>query len=202
MSALIFPSGLLGIGIGVKRTPFYETLIQTSPSRKDLRVQFDAFPRWRYDIPLNFARVAGFSAQTVSNEMAIILTLFHAVRGSWDSFLFTDPYSNTATLTSFGTGTGALTTFQLLDLDGFPIYDLNGVAQIYVNGVLKTVTTDYTISATGLVTFAAAPANGVALTWSGACYRRVRFDMDEFEMTQIVNLCWGQGTLKLVSVKS
>jgi hypothetical protein len=132
--------------------------------------------------------------------MATVNAIFHAMKGQWDSFLFTDPYSNTAALTGFGTGTGAQYAFQLLDIEGFPIYDLNGVPSIYVNGVLQTVGVNYTVSSTGLVTFTAAPG-AVPVTWSGAYYRRCRFEMDDFEMEQIVNLCWGNASLKLVSVK-
>ena len=199
MSSQVFPS-LLGIGIAFKRTPFWGTAIQTGASGKELRALFQSSPRWRYVAPLAFARVAGFSAQTVIDEMATVNAIFHAMKGQWDSFLFTDPYSNTAALTSFGTGTGAQYAFQLLDIEGFPIYDLNGVPSIYVNGVLQTVGVNYTVSSTGLVTFTVAPG-AAPLTWSGAYYRRCRFEMDDFEMEQIVNLCWGNASLKLVSVK-
>ena len=192
----IFPS-LLGIGIGVKRTPVWSTLIQTSISGKETRASFQAYPRYRYQIPLNFARVTGFSAQTPSNEMATIQAFFMAAVGELNYFDYTDPYSNTATLTPFGTGNGSTTTFQLLDIEGFPIYDLNGAASVYVNGGLTTPAS----IVNGLVTFSSAPGNTYPLTWSGGYYRRCRFDMDEFEMEQIVNLCWGKGTIKLISVK-
>ena len=196
MSNLVFPT-LLGTDIAVKRTPLWATDVQAAASGKELRVQWYSSPRWKYDIPLNFARVSGFSAQTPSNEMAAVNSLFSSVQGCWDTFLYTDPYSNTASATPFGTGNGSATTFQLLDIEGFPIYDLNGSASIYVGGVLTTPAS----IVSGLVTFSAAPANGAALTWSGGYYRRVRFDMDEFEMEQLVNLCWGKGSIKLISVK-
>ena len=197
----IFPSSLLGIGIGVKRTPVWSTLIQTSISGKETRTAFQSIPRWKYSIPINFARVLGFSPQTATNEMATILSSFMVAIGQLNYFDYTDPYSNTAVLQNIGTGTGAGgQTTQILDIEGFPIYDLNGTPSIYVNGVLKTVTTDYTIS-NGLITWVTNPGNGLAITWSGGYYRRCRFDMDEFELEQLVNLCWGNGTLKLISLK-
>ena len=201
MSGLIFPT-LAGADIAVKRMPIYATKIQTASSGKELRASFQSTPRWYYEIPLNFARVSGFSAQTPSNEVAAILGLFNSVKGRWDSFLYTDPYSNTALLTPFGTGTGlAGQTTQIKDIEGFPVYDLNGTPSLYVGGVLKAVTTDYTLGATGLVTWVTAPVAASALTWSGGYYRRVRFDMDEYEQTQMFNLCWNGGVLKLRSVK-
>ncbi len=201
MSGFIFPSSLMGIGIGVKRIPVWSTMVQTSASGKETRASFQSSPRWRYEIPLNFARVLGFSAQTATNEMATIQAFYQSVLGKWDSFLYTDPYSNAAALTSFGTGTGlAGQTNQIKDIEGFPIYDLNGTPSLYVNGTLQVVTTNYTLS-NGLVTWVTQPGAAATLTWSGAYYRRVRFDMDEFQMEQLCGLVWGNAVLKLISVK-
>lgn len=200
MSNLVFPT-FAGTGIAIKRTPVFSTVVQVAASGKELRSSYQSTPRFRYEVPLNFVRRAGFSPNTPSDEVTSVLQFFASVKGMWDSFLFTDKDSCTAALTPFGTGDGTTTAFQLLDTDGFPTYDLNGTAQIRVNGVLKTVTTDYTISATGLVTFVAAPAAAAPLTWSGGYYRRVRFDMDEYEQTQMFNQCWDGGTIKLITVK-
>ncbi len=377
MSNLVFPT-LPGADIAIKRTPVFSTLIQTSASGKELRASFQSTPRWRYEIPLNFLRIPGFSVNTSTNEMAAILGLFNAVRGSWDNFLFSDPYSKAASATPFGTGDGSTVAFQLLDIEGFPAYDLNGTPTVFRTdwqgtyqlystartnfctksqaldnaawtnliagtGVNPTVTadygpgpeggttaervqfnqgagttigdvsvrrsptmsgltigqpvvvsfwaksnttaqslyigggtltagnttvtlgttlqrytallgnataasgliyfglrgtfttgatadititdfqveqnglgaatsfiltdatpvtvTDYSVNASGLVTLAANLATGATLAWSGGYYRRVRFDMDEYEQEQMFNLCWDGGTVKLISVK-
>jgi hypothetical protein len=361
-------------------------MVQIAASGKELRASYQGTPRWRYEIPLNFARITGFSVNTSTNEMAAILGLFNAVKGQWDSFLYTDPYSNTAVNTPFGTGDGSTTAFQLLDIEGLPIFDLNGtptltrtdwqgtqtlystprtnyalrseaiglwnltaitvtannwtapngsvtgnalvestatsthqanrpfdgvagqpftysiyfkpgtrryiklalndgttyaasvfdtqtgtvfstqagsasvanlgggiyraiitgtgtttgsgngtiymqmstdgstlsyagdgtssvllwgaqlersaVATSYIPTTTAAVTlTDYTLSSTGLVTLGQAPVSGAALAWRGSYYRRVRFDMDEYEQEQMFNLCWNGGTIKLISVK-
>jgi hypothetical protein len=378
MSNLVFPT-LAGQDIAIKRTPVFSTVVQTAASGKELRASYQGTPRWRYEIPLKFARVTGFSTNTITNEMAAILGLFNAVKGKWDSFLYTDPYSNTAANTPFGTGNGSTTAFQLLDIEGFPIFDLNGTptitrtdwqgtqtlyatprtnlcpysqafnswqvngtptvtpdsttdplgtstadtvtgasgsnpfiyvaptiangtvcrfsvwaknvnslqsamyvrsgvtaGYIYINwsgttpasltsggnatnatfqdfgngwyrisftltttetnqnfrlyptfntdgascyfwgaqieagstttSYIPTTTapvtvTDYTLSSTGMVTLGQVPVAGAALAWSGNYYRRVRFDMDEYEQEQMLNLCWNGGTIKLISVK-
>nr|WP_306672101.1 DUF2460 domain-containing protein [Geothrix sp. SG10] len=385
---MIFPT-LAGIDIAVKRTPIWATKVQTTSSGKELRASWQSTPRWRYEFPVNFVRRAGFSANTPSDEMTAILSLFNAVRGKWDSFLYTDPYSNTASFTPFGTGNGTTTAFQLLDIEGYSVFDMNGTPSVYrtdwqgrqllystartnllkfsdqfdnagwvktsvtvtanatlspdgtttsdkivedvtnnvhqasqgltildnttyavsthakagernwlrlqpndkggttrgawfnlATGVVGSVNsgttasivnlgngwyrctvvfnsgtgasactvriavatgdgttgytgdgasglylwgaqievapaptsyiptttaavtvTDYTLSGTGLVTLATAPVSGATLTWSGAYYRRVRFDMDEYEQEQMFNLCWNGGTVSLLSVK-
>lgn len=59
-----------------------------------------------------------------------------------------------------GTGNGVLTTFTLAN---YPI--VANSQSVYVDGVLKTETTDYTIvDTTGAITFLVAPANGLAIT--------------------------------------
>lgn len=196
MSNFIFPA-FAGRGIAIKRTPVYSTMVQVGASGKELRASYQSIPRFRYEIPLNFVRRAGFSVNTPSDEVTTILRFFASVRGMWDSFLLTDPDSNTASATSFGTGNGTTTAFQLLDIDGFPIYDLNGAASVYVAGALTTPAS----IVNGLVTFSVAPVAAAALTWTGGYYRRVRFDMDEYEQTLMFNLCWDGGTIKLLSVK-
>lgn len=58
-----------------------------------------------------------------------------------------------------GTGNAILTTFTLAN----PAVQAG--VEVYVAGVLKTITTDYTIVlATGVITFVVAPADGAAIT--------------------------------------
>ena len=115
------------------------------------------------------------------------------MRGQYDTFLFTDPDFNTITAGNaaqygvFGTGDGSTLTFQLvatLQNSGGPggpelIQNLNGTPVLYDNGSTISAA-NYTIGATGIVTFGAghAPASGHTLTWSGSWYYRCRF-MDD-----------------------
>jgi uncharacterized protein (TIGR02217 family) len=51
--------------------------------------------------------------------------------------------------------------------------------QVFDNGVLRTLTTDYTLDATtGIITFVAQPTVGHALTWTGQFDTPVRFGGD------------------------
>lgn len=60
-----------------------------------------------------------------------------------------------------GTGNGVVTVFTLDN----PAVQAG--VEVYVDGVLKTLTTDYTIVlATGTITFLVAPVNGAAITAS------------------------------------
>jgi uncharacterized protein (TIGR02217 family) len=95
------------------------------------------------------------------------------------------------TPTNFGTGDGSTTIFGL-----YKTYTSGGVTRtrrivkpvsgsvsIYKDSVLQTLTTHYTIDhATGIVTFVTAPANGLALTWTGRFDVPVRFSTDFFDV--------------------
>lgn len=127
-------------------------------------------------------------------DFAAILALWRAHFGSLLPFRFRDWSDYIATDEIFGTGDGTTTSFQLsktydpsLILLGTPgslfyvrdITLLDGDPTIEIDGVEKTVTTDYTISSSGLVTFTSAPADTKQLTWSGQFDVPVRFDIDQ-----------------------
>ena len=199
MSQAVYPT-LPGLAYGVVKAPTFSTRVQTAVSGKELRAAFWQLPIWRYTLVYEFLRSS--SAYT---ELQTLVGFFLARQGKFDSFLLNDPDDNAVTAQLFGTGDGVTTAFQLARAyGGFvePVKDLNGTAQIYVAGVLKTVTTDYTISATGLVTFVVAPANGAALTWTGSFFWRVRFDLDAIDFTKFMNLLWEAKTVKLIGVKT
>lgn len=59
----------------------------------------------------------------------------------------------------------------------------------------------YTISPSGVVTFSAAPPNGIALAWSGSFYRRCRFVEDQIELEKFMAKLWSLGKLEFLSVK-
>lgn len=91
---------------------------------------------------------------------------------------------------------------EILDEDGDTLY-ASGLYEnlvLYADGVPLELLTDYTITATGAVTFLVAPADGVALTWSGRYYWRVRFDQDGIESSRIVPQLWEVRQVVLVKV--
>lgn len=89
----------------------------------------------------------------------------------------------------FGTGDGSTTVFGLykryssggITRDRRIVKPVTGTVSIYVNDVLQTLTTHYTIDhATGIVTFVAAPTNGHSLKATCEFYVPVRFATDHF----------------------
>ena len=187
MSNLVYPT-LPGLEWNVGRAPIFSTTARPSVSGRRFTAANYAFPRYKYSLSYSVLRQGGSYA-----ELQQVVGLFNQVYGDFDTFLFTDPDDNAVTAQSIGQGDGSNKLFQLVRTwGGFvePVYDTNGAPAIYVNGVLKTLTTDYTISATGLVTFVAAPTAGQPVTWTGAYYRRVRFVQSMLQVSKFLTGLW------------
>lgn len=165
---------------------------------------------------------------STSTEATVTLGTEHqhfTVSTSWQRYSFSVTQSGTKTLTIAFTGTVAVWGVQVESgteateyiattsaavaqlpyywpdtIGGFePVYapslpDL----KIYVNETLQTAS-QYTVSASGLVTFSSAPTSGYQLTWSGTFYARVRFD-GPMQLKRVVSGVY-EADIKLVSVR-
>jgi uncharacterized protein (TIGR02217 family) len=175
MSNQLFPT-FSGQSWPVKRTPRFNTKVKSAISGRESRAAFMAYPL--YDIELTFEYLSLTDYQTLGG-------FFKSRKGKFDSFLFTDADENSVTAQFCGAGDGSNKVFQLVRTTGGftePCENINGSPSIYLNGVLQA--SGYTIGSTGVLTFTAAPAGGVAITWTGSYYWRVRFNQDTAEFVQ------------------
>lgn len=198
MSNLLFPA-LPGLRWGVQKIPQFNTIVQKAVGGREVRASLQPLPIWRWILSYEFLREGVDPAGAQLSEWTQLAGFFTARQGRFDSFLFEDPYDKTVADTvaarqNFGTGDGVTKSFQIGRAIGSglfePLFNLNGAPKVYVAGVLKAVPADYTVNSTGLVTFAAAPALGAALTWSGAYYFRVRFGEDSATYENFALLFW------------
>lgn len=199
---LLYPT-LPGLAYNVVRTPMQRTRIQESVSGYELPTSDFAYPRYTYELVYEVLREGVIQNHTYA-EQSTLEGFFNQVFGSGVKFMFNDPNDNTAAATQFGVGDGATFVFQLQRIRGggaMPVRVLNGAPSIFVNGVLKTVTTDYTVSSLGVVTFVVTPASGASLTWSGGYYWPARFNDDTLDFTELLKSIWDAGSVKLISVK-
>jgi uncharacterized protein (TIGR02217 family) len=181
MSNAIFPS-LPGLAWGIQKRALWATARSDSSSGRQYTLGKRLYPLWAFRLPFEVLRQS-----TAYPELATLLGFFNARRGSYDDFLYKDPQDCTASGQSIGTGDGATKSFQLVRNFGSFVEPVGGVdtasAVVQVAGVNTAVTFDASLS---IVTFAAAPANGAALTWSGTFYFRCRFLKDELAIDQIM----------------
>ena len=181
----------LRVGFGARGGPGFSTEIVTIDNGFERRNQNWAQARRRYD-----ARTALRSAA----DAAALLAFFHARAGRARGFRLQDwsDFSSAAdnigaavwSDQALGTGTGSATQFQLVK-----IYSSGGV--LHQRAIRKPVAGSVRIGvagaqlltgwsvdpATGMVTFAAAPANGAAVTAGYWFDVPVRFDTDILTLT-------------------
>lgn len=175
---------------GMRGGPTFYNVIQEAISGQEQRIRVWAKCRGRWDVGYSILDVGATSGTYLA-----VLALFRAHFGSLRPFPFKDWGDYQLTNETIGTGTGARTQWQAIktydpgSILGVStvhtyvrdIYLLRTGLVVKVNGITKTLSSDYTISATGLITFASAPTNGHAITLTGEFDVPVRFDIGQGE---------------------
>ena len=196
MSNSIFPT-LAGIDINRTKTPEWKTVVHQSVNGKESRTSMMSAPIWNFQLAINTLRTT-----TPIDEMAQMLSFYNQMGGSYDTFLYLDPYDNAVTNQVFTIADGTTTKYQLYrNIQSFlePIQNVVGAPSIYSNGVL--LTSGYTISSTGVVTFTTAPISGKSLSWTGQFYFRCRFTDDTQDFDQFTYNMYEMKKISFRSVK-
>ncbi|MEI8327425.1 MAG: DUF2460 domain-containing protein [Betaproteobacteria bacterium] len=199
MSNAVFPS-LPGLQWPIARTPIWSTTPRVSVSGRRVAIANYSYPRYKFTLSYSFLRQG-----QGTTDLSQMVGFFNARWGDADSFLFDDVDDNTVTAQTIGVGDGANKLFQLVrTFGGFvePVFVTNSAPLIYVSGVLKTLTTDYTVSATGLVTFVVAPAAATVVTWTGTYYKRMWFSQSMAEFSKFMSNLWELKKIEIESWKS
>jgi hypothetical protein len=190
MSDLLFPTTLSGYSWDSKKKPLFNNITHSPQTGRDIHISL-------YDQPLYEFNLANLWLTKADKDT--LIGFFTARRGSFDSFLYRDEDS-VLTAHVFAWGNGIKTSFQLsryqngLFLEKVNNYAVNPL--LYLDGVLLTVGTHYTLSATGLVTFTVAPASGAVLSWTGTAYYRCVFMEDSLEYNQFADRLYDCGEIK------
>ncbi len=137
----------------------------------------------------------GYGIQT-KEDFEAVLAHFYVCMGKAHGFRFkdwTDFQIGRDGLQKIGTGDNVATTFQATRLysiaGGAYTYSrkitrlVQGTVKVYLNGALKTETTDYTVNYdTGLITFVVHPGMGVLVQLQAEFDTPVRFDTDMLDI--------------------
>jgi uncharacterized protein (TIGR02217 family) len=191
---------VLGSAFGLKKTARFNTILQeTSAFQGTVGIALANFPVWDY--VLSIPQIQG-RLDDVTSPLAQLTGLFFKCRGRAGNFLLQDPDDNQVIAWAYAVGDGVSKTYQLtrpIGSDGIDIVqNWNGAPVLSINGV---VTSAYTLSSTGIVTFNTAPANGAVLTVDGNFYFRLRFTEDSMaDLTEYFSDRWSISTLNLTSV--
>lgn len=187
---------------GMIKTPRLNTSSQvTAANQGNVYVANMSTPVWDFkmSVPLLTGRI-----DDPTSNIALLLGLFIEAKGGAGNFTFMDPRDHAVTNYQFGTGDASSKVFQLTRPIGASfewVQNIVGTPTIFVNGVPKTPTTDYTIDDKGVVTFGSAPAAAAVLSWSGDFQYLLRFKQDSLaDLTLFFEGSWMLSTLELESV--
>ena len=195
MTTPIFPV-LPGLGYDVVKAVRWATLIQKKASGMESRSGLMQYPL--YDWTLQFDLLRG---NTTLHEFQTLIGFFNTCNGSLIPFFYEDPSDKSITAQIFGVGDGVTTDHQLVrTLGSFiePVQSVNGTPTIKIDG---TPTGNFTVGATGVVTFETAPSNGTVLTWDGSYYWLCRFSNDSAEFNEFMQNLWELKKCQFTSVK-
>lgn len=118
----VFPE-LPGISWGVVKSPVWATKILPTSSGRELRGQFQSYPRWKFTLKFEFLREGWRGG--IFGEMSTLVGFFNQRGGSFESFLFRDPEDYTVTDQALGVGDGVQVEYRFVrELGGFvePIF--------------------------------------------------------------------------------
>jgi uncharacterized protein (TIGR02217 family) len=226
MSSAVLPT-LAGLGFSVKRIPVWSTRIQTAISGKKTRIADWSYPVYQWELTYDFLRQAGTAQQVTTyngstySEFATLAGFFNQRQGQFDSFLYLDPDDNTsATDQSLGVGDGATTLFQLVRVFGGyaePVLAPNVVTNVKVNGVTKTLGSDYDVTLwnltylsgagaspnlPGMVSFTVAPPASQSVTATFTFYFPCSFLEDHMDFEKFMAPLYSAKSVKFESRKN
>jgi uncharacterized protein (TIGR02217 family) len=167
--------------------PRFKTTTNVALSGVEQRVSEWDHARCEYDIKYGIKS---------KEDLLSVIKIHRARVGSAYPFRFKDWSDYEATTVNIGTGDGSDTTYQLVKKysDGVAevtrtiLLPVSGTVSIYVNGVLQTVTTHYSINySTGVVTFVSPPTNTHPITATFEFDVPVRFADDALDVAMLVD---------------
>lgn len=202
--ANVFPSNIAGLTWNGTRSMLWRTSYQESVTGKVTTLAYQKFPIVEWTLVYSVLNQAA-----AQDDLRKIEGLFNSKQGSAGIFLYVDPTFNSVTAEPFGTGDGATKAFQLLARFGnsggpslpeiIQSVQPSPAIQVFDNGSLVS-SANYTVGASGIVTFNSAPVTGHVLTWTGAFYYQCRFETDDLDPSEFMNQLWELSSIKFRSV--
>lgn len=193
-----------------KWTPrFYNMPTQTTASGADVDLGLAEYPL--HDVEITYDVLRDYNGLV---DLKTLMGFVLQIGGVKGRFLFSHPDDHSVTAQGIGVGDGSTKTFTLVrsfGAGGFagiePVgqVDLGSTFNVYVAGVLKTITTDYTVDQTtpgaNTVTFTAAPASSAAITVDMTYFYYVKFTDDAQEFDKMMSGLWSAPKVVLHSCR-
>jgi uncharacterized protein (TIGR02217 family) len=189
------------LGWSVTLSPVFSTAAGLHVSGREVRAAKYAAPLWALELNYDLLRMV-----SPNTELQEIVGFFEQCAGEASSFYFEPPTLSPVSAQALGTGDGATTTFAFtVSIGGAAIAPANvgAVSAMYLDGAPQS--SGFSVNATALapsVTFATAPAVGVAVTADFHWYFLCRFDDDSADTEEFMATLYALQSLKLRTVRS
>jgi uncharacterized protein (TIGR02217 family) len=188
-------------GWSVTFSPIFSIGAALHVSGREVRAAKYISPLWEIELNYDVLRMV-----SPNSELQQIIGFFEQCQGEDASFYFEPPTLSPVAAQALGIGDGTTTTFAFaVSIGDYALSPANvgTVSAVYLNGVAQS--SGYTVNATALapsVTFAAAPAAGVAVTADFDWYFLCRFDDDSETLEEFMSKLQALQSLKLRTVRS
>jgi uncharacterized protein (TIGR02217 family) len=228
---LFFPT-LIGLTFNFIRRPKGSTSIQTQTTGREGRVGYWTFPLYEWELSYDylgdtprtpalypsFLQIVGDPppSATINSEIRRLQGFYLAMQGPLTPFYFLDPNDFFTIGQPIAIADGTETSFRVVRTTGDPGAEVTtpvglvneGAAftlNVFLNGILQTKNTDYTITGEGagdaFVTFTNPPPADVAITMDVGHFFYVHFKDDQAEFTKFADKFWMVRKLTLESLR-
>ncbi len=198
----VFPN-LAGQGWSVHKRPGFSTRTATHVSGREVRVPFFSFPLYEFELMFEGLDSDGSFPGLGASSLQSLMGLYLQARGSYGTFLYTDPTDSAATAQLLGIGDGSRTAFTFQRTLGGaiePVSYVTSVSNVYLNGIDQP--SGWSFTAPRTLTFSVAPENGVTVTATFTYAFECRFLDDQVDFENFMSGLWKVESLKFRSVKS
>ncbi len=200
-----------GLGWSVHKKPKFSTIVASHVSGREVRYANYVNPIWEFEVTFDgldsspFGLYPNLGAQSLQTLMGFFLTC----QGQYGTFLFTDPTDSLVTNGAIATGDGATTTFTFSRFMGTFFEPVGWVlpasaptASVYLNGVLQSPGSAYSIVSPNSLVFTTAPPLGIAITATFTFAFQCRFAEDANDFEQFMSTLWRLQALTFRSVRT
>lgn len=200
MSTSVFPV-LPGLGWDFVRSEIWNNTVSESVSGKETTIANWTYPRLVWELSYDILR-----SDPAHHEWQDLIGFFNLMQGRFNTFVFEDTNDKAVTAQVIAVGDGVKTAFQLRRTLGgaiAPIFAPHVVTAAKVNGVDPGgwTVTDWSSATPGILTFLAAPGNGLTITADFTYYWPCRFAEDSMTFNLFMTQLWSGKKVSFRSVK-
>jgi hypothetical protein len=195
-----FPS-LPGAAWPVTKRPITATRVEAHASGREVRSPLYPAALYEFGLPVEGLTPDGSFPGLGSGSLQALLGLYVQCRGTWGTFLFTDPTDGAVTNQALAAGDGATTAFPFVrTLGGLTetVGWVTGVTRVTVAGQVRT--TGWSLTAPNLLAFATAPAAGAVIAADFTYAFLCRFLDDGIDFEHLMQGLWAAKSVRFRSI--